>query len=126
MRKSIARIIALACLIAGACACDVSDAAPAPPATLVPHDWSDMPLWAYGVTAAPQTGDQATPQGPPGRKFDPAIDHDEQLKPLHVDGSRRGYSLVDLSDWQNVVDWFPNEHVRCQPWCSTARAASVR
>ena len=69
-----------------------------------------MPLWAYGVTALPQASDTAKPPDPPWRRFDPAIDHDEQLRPLHVDGSRRAYSVVDLSDWQNVVDWFPNEH----------------
>jgi cytochrome c553 len=86
-------------------------AAPAlPTPTVVLHEWPDMPLWAYGVTAAPRAGDQAKPQGPPGRKFDPAFDHDQQLQPLHVVGSTRVYSLVDLSDWQNVVDWFPNEH----------------
>ena len=76
----------------------------------MPHDWSDMPLWAYGVTAMPHAGDKTKPPDPPGRKFDPAIDHVEQLRSLH-EGSRRTYWLVDLSDWQNVVDWFPNEHV---------------
>jgi cytochrome c553 len=70
-----------------------------------------MPLWAYGVTTVPRTTDKAKPPDPPQRKFDPAIDHAEQLRPLHVDGSERTFSLVDLSDWQNVVDWFPNEHV---------------
>src|ERR1700680_3175913 len=94
------RIFALAYLIVGT----------APATTVVPHDWSDMPLWAYGGTALPHAGDTAKPPDPPWRRFDPAIDHDEQLGPLHVDGSRRAYSLVDLSDWQNVVDWFPNEH----------------
>jgi len=78
---------------------------------MVPENWSDMPLWAYGVTAVPHTGDKARPADAPGRKFDSATDHVEQLRPLHVEGSRRTYSLVDLSDWQNVVDWFPNEHM---------------
>ena len=95
------RKVALVCLIVAA----------ASSTTVISHDWSDMPLWAYGVTAAPRDGDKAKLPDPPGRKFDPAIDHVEQLRPLHVDGSKRTYSLVDLSDWQNVVDWFPNEHV---------------
>jgi cytochrome c553 len=70
-----------------------------------------MPLWAYGVTTVPHAGDKAKPPETPQRKFDPAIDHVEQLRPLRVDGSERTFSLVDLSDWQNAVDWFPNEHV---------------
>lgn len=78
---------------------------------VIAHDWSDMPLWAYGVTTVPHVGDRAKPPDPPQRRFDPAIDHVEQLRALHVDGSERTFSLVDLSDWQNVVDWFPNEHV---------------
>lgn len=112
MDRSVAGVCALAWVVIAACACEVGKAAaPAlPTPTVVLHEWPDMPLWAYGVTAAPQPGDQAKPQGPPGRRFDPAIDHDEQLQPLHVVGSARAYSLVDLSDWQNVVDWFPNEH----------------
>ena len=78
---------------------------------VIAHDWSDMPLWAYGVTTVPHVGDRAKPPDPPQRKFDPAIDHVEQLRPPHVEGSERTFSRVDLSDWQNVVDWFPNEHV---------------
>ena len=88
------RIFALVCLVVGA-----ADAT-----TVIPEDWSDMPLWAYGVTAVPHAGDKARTPDTPGRKFDPATDHIEQLRPLHVEGSRRTYSLVDLSDWQNVVD----------------------
>ena len=69
-----------------------------------------MPLWAYGVKSRPHATDKPKAADPPTRKFDPAIDHAEQLQPLHVRGSGRTYSLVDLSDWQNVVDWFPAEH----------------
>ncbi|MBS0379917.1 MAG: c-type cytochrome [Proteobacteria bacterium] len=71
---------------------------------------ADMPLWAYGITTLPQPGDTAEPQGW-GRQFNPAIDHDEQLKPaLHVAGSSRTYAPIDLRDWANAVDWFPDEH----------------
>lgn len=69
-----------------------------------------MPLWAYGITTLPQPGDTAKPQGW-GRQFNPAIDRDEQLKPvLHLAGSSRTYARIDLSDWANAVDWFPDEH----------------
>jgi cytochrome c553 len=75
-----------------------------------PHALADMPLWAYGITAPPQPGDSAKPQGW-GQVFDPAIDHDEQLKPvLHVAGSSRTYAPIDLRDWANAPDWFPDEH----------------
>ncbi len=67
-------------------------------------------MWAYGITTLPQPGDTAKPQSW-GRWFDPAIDHDEQLKPvMHVAGSTRSYSRVDLNDWASAVDWFPDEH----------------
>jgi len=83
---------------------------PAHASAAVPDALADMPLWAYGITAPPQPGDTAVPQGW-GRRFDPAIGRDEQLRPvLHVPGSSRAYALVDLSDWGNVVDWFPHEH----------------
>jgi cytochrome c553 len=80
------------------------------PSALAPDALVDMPLWAYGITTVPQPGDTATPQGW-GRQFNPALDHDEQLKPvLHVAGSSRTYARIDLSDWANAVDWFPDEH----------------
>ena len=83
---------------------------PARAAAMAPHALADMPLWAYGITTLPQPGDTAKPQGW-GRQFNPAIDHDEQLKPvLHVPGSSRTYARIDLDDWANAVDWFPDEH----------------
>ena len=79
-------------------------------ADIASHALADMPMWAYGITTLPQPGDSAKPQGW-GRQFDPALDHDEQLKPvLHVAGSSRTYARIDLSDWGNTVDWFPDEH----------------
>jgi cytochrome c553 len=83
---------------------------PAHPSPMAPDALADMPLWAYGITTLPQPGDTAKPQGW-GRQFNPAIDRDEQLKPvLHVAGSLRTYARIDLSDWANAVDWFPDEH----------------
>lgn len=83
--------------------------AASPAGALASHDLADMPKWAYGITTLPQPGDTAKPQGW-GRQFNPAIGHDVQLKPLHVPGSSRTYALVDLGDWANAVDWFPDEH----------------
>ena len=73
-------------------------------------DVADMPLWAYGVLDPPKPGDTAKPQRAPGPWLDPAIDHDEQLKPLHIEGSGQSYTLFELNDWQHVPDWFPQTH----------------
>jgi cytochrome c553 len=83
--------------------------APPIPAT-TPRDWSDLPLWAYGVANPPHAGDRGKPQTSFGRSVDPTLPRDEQLKPLHVGGSGRAYTLLDLSDWHNPADWFPDEH----------------
>lgn len=71
---------------------------------------ADMPLWAYGVMATPGPGDVAQPQRAPGPWFDPTLDHDEQLKPLHIEGSQRTYTFLELNDWQHMADWFPQAH----------------
>ena len=75
-------------------------------------DPADMPLWAYGVTTSPRPGDTAEPQRAPGPWFDPAVEHNEQLKPLHIEGSKRSYTLLELNDWQHMADWFPEEHAQ--------------
>lgn len=71
---------------------------------------SDWPLWAYGVSAPPQAGDRAVPQRAPGPWFRPDLPREEQLRPLHIAGSARTYSMVELNDWQHTPDWFPEQH----------------
>jgi cytochrome c553 len=70
------------------------------------------PLWAYGFVEGPRPGDKAQPQAPPTSK--PRADQDltEQTRPQHVDGSAAGYSLVQIRDLHNVIDWFPADHPR--------------
>ncbi len=68
------------------------------------------PLWAYGFDTPPTPGDKALPQAPPNRNLRPNQDPVEQTKPRHVDGSGATYSLVDVRDGQNVIDWFPRDH----------------
>lgn len=70
----------------------------------------DWPLWAYGVTEPPKPGDTAKPQSPPGPWFDPAIPREEQLKPIHIEGSTASYTLVELNSGQHAPDWFPDSH----------------
>jgi cytochrome c553 len=103
----------VACLILGACVYGTGTFAASAPAIVAtaPHDWSDMPLWAYGVASPPHAGDRGKSRSPFGRSLDLTLDRDEQFKPLHVGGSRRTYTLLDLSDWHNPADCFPDEHV---------------
>jgi cytochrome c553 len=68
------------------------------------------PLWAYGFVEGPKPGDKAQPQAPPTGK--PRADQDltEQTRPRQVDGSTAAYSLVQIRDLHNVIDWFPGDH----------------
>jgi cytochrome c553 len=68
------------------------------------------PLWAYGFETPPKPGDKALPQAPPSRNLRQGQDPVEQTRPRHLDGSNAVYTLVDVRDGQNVIDWFPNDH----------------
>jgi cytochrome c553 len=67
-------------------------------------------LWAYGFDTPPKPGEKAAPQKPPTRALRPNQDAAEQTRLRHVGGSSAAYSLVDIRDGQNVIDWFPDEH----------------
>jgi len=68
------------------------------------------PLWAYGFDKPPAPGEKALPQAPPSRNLRPNEDRLEQTRPRHIEGSSAAFSLVDIRDGQNVIDWFPGEH----------------
>jgi cytochrome c553 len=87
--------------------------APAEPAKapqVAQIDFQNEPLWAYGFDKPAMPGEKAAPQNPPSRNLRPDEDPSEQTRPRHVAGSTAAYSLVDVRDGQNVIDWFPNEH----------------
>jgi len=77
----------------------------------IPVDLAGEPLFAYGYVKPAAPGEKApvpgvpAPRGP--RKNEDAT---EQTRPRHVDGSAASYSLVDIRDGANVVDWFPGDH----------------
>jgi len=77
---------------------------------IAPINFEHEPLWAYGFDAPPKPGDKAQPQAPPTRNLRPNQDPIEQTKPRQVNGSAATYSLVDVRDGQNVIDWFPGDH----------------
>jgi cytochrome c553 len=68
------------------------------------------PLWAYGFDRPPLPGEKALPQNPPTRNLRPNEDPVEQTRTRRLKGSDATYSLVDVRDGQNVIDWFPNDH----------------
>lgn len=74
-----------------------------------------MPLWAYGVSTPPKPGDKAVPQGLPSRNLRPNQDATEQTRLRPAAGSEARYSLVDIRDLSNVVDWFPGDHPPMTP-----------
>ena len=73
-------------------------------------DFASEPLWAYGFDRPPLPGEMAQPQPNPTRSLRVNEDSAEQTGPRHVPGSNARYSLVEIRDLQNVIDWFPNDH----------------
>lgn len=123
--------VALACFVAGAGVEHFYDArrqasshAPAPPSASRPSaaaaapppvpyasiHFEREPLWAYGFERPPQSGERAAPQAPPSHALRPDESTAEQTRPHHINGSRMAFSLLQIRDGQNVVDWFPEDH----------------
>ena len=91
--------------------------APTPSAvpTVAPIQFDHEPLWAYGFDTLAKAGDKAAPQAAPTRNLRPNEDPAEQTRPRRVPGSRATYSLVDVRDGGNVIDWFPGDHPTPMP-----------
>jgi len=73
-------------------------------------DFTRQPLWAYGFLTPPAPGEAAAPQRAPSRALRPNEDEEEQTRPRSVPGSTASYSLLDIRDGQNVIDWHPGDH----------------
>ena len=73
-------------------------------------DFTQQPLWAYGFPTPPAPGEKAEPQRPPSRALRPNEDEAEQTRPRSLPGSAGSFSLVDIRDGGNVVDWYPADH----------------
>jgi len=69
-----------------------------------------QPLWAYAYSTPPKPEDKATPQAAPTRDLRANENAEEQTRPRQVEGSSTAYSLVDIRDGHDVIDWFPDEH----------------
>ena len=73
------------------------------------------PLWAYGFLTPPAPGETAPLPRPPARPQRPAPAGDEQTRPRHVPGSQATFSLAQIRDARNAVDWFPGDHPPMPP-----------
>ena len=89
-----------------------ASAAVTAPTTTAPTvvDFTQQPLWAYGFPTPPAPGEKAEPQRPPSRALRPNEDEGEQTKPRSLPGSTGSFSLVDIRDGSNVIDWYPEDH----------------
>ena len=88
----------------------------AKPETLAPAVQYDRePLWAYGFETVAKAGDKAPPQAAPTRDLRPNEDAEEQTRPRRARGSTASYSLVEVRDGHNVIDWFPQDHPSPMP-----------
>jgi cytochrome c553 len=69
------------------------------------------PLWAYGFATPPAPAEKTVLQNPPARRgLRPNEDPVEQTRVRHIPGSSAAFSLMDIRDGQNVIDWFPGDH----------------
>ncbi len=78
-------------------------------------DFTHQPLWAYGFLETPKPGEKASPQAAPSRNLRPNEDPAEQTRPRQLPGSSGSFSLVDIRDGGNVVDWYPGDHPSPMP-----------
>jgi cytochrome c553 len=73
------------------------------------------PLWAYGFVTPAAPGEKAAMPGPPTHTLRPNEDPGEQTRKRHVDGSSGEYSLLEIRNGNDVVDWFPGDHPPLTP-----------
>ena len=118
-------LVGIICFVLGVAFQRLYDArrAPAPiessaarPEPAIPSIQYDRePLWAYGFETVAKADDKAPPQNAPTRNLRPNEDPADQTRARQARGSRASYSLVDVRDGHNVIDWFPQDHPMPMP-----------
>jgi cytochrome c553 len=115
-------VVGIICFVLGVAFQRFYDArrAPAPPPVettaakpepaIPPIQYDREPLWAYGFETVAKPDDKAPPQNAPTRNLRSNEDPAEQTRARQARGSRASYSLVDVRDGHNVIDWFPQDH----------------
>jgi len=76
-------------------------------------DYSQMPMWAYGVAERPNPSDPQAVQGAPGAPPAAPIPPAEANRKRRVEGSALTFTRLDIRG--NVVDWFPGDHPSPMP-----------
>ena len=76
-------------------------------------DYSQMPLWAYGVAERPHATDPQAVQGAPWLPPPAPIPPAEANRKRRVEGSSLTFTRLQIRG--NVVDWFPDDHPSPMP-----------
>lgn len=76
-----------------------------------------VPLWAYGFVTPAAPGEKATMPAKiaPARTVRPDEDAGEQTRKRKIPGSAGDYSLLEIRNGNDVVDWFPGDHPPLTP-----------
>ncbi|MEY4761186.1 MAG: hypothetical protein RLZZ200_1042 [Pseudomonadota bacterium] len=69
-----------------------------------------VPWWAYGYFGPPAAGERASMPVPAPTGVIPEESEEEQTRLRQVEGSARRYSLVEIRNRLDAVDWFPEDH----------------
>ncbi len=80
-------------------------------------DYSQMPLWAYGVAERPNPADPQAVQNAPGAPPAAPIPPAEAARKRHVEGSPLTFTRQEIrgNGNGNFVDWFPDDHPNPMP-----------
>lgn len=81
------------------------------------------PLWAYGFLTAAAPGEKIASPNTPTHALRPTEDAAEQTRKRRIVGSAGSFSLVEIRDGHDVVDWFPGEHPPLTPIMKNGPAA---
>jgi cytochrome c553 len=77
-------------------------------------DFSQQPLWAWGVTEPPKPGDKQAVQFAPGATpAPPATVSEETTRKRRLPGSQLEFSIAEVraaTSRGGIVDWFPEDH----------------
>lgn len=76
---------------------------------------TNEPLWAYGFVTPAAPGEKAMLPGPPSPALRANEDTAEQTRKRHIDGSTASFSLQEIRNGSEVVDWFPEDHPPLTP-----------
>src|SRR6185369_10699284 len=76
---------------------------------------AEEPLWAYGFVTPAASGEKAAMPAGPAHALRTTEDAGEQTRKRHIAGSTGEYSLFEIRNGSEVVDWFPGEHPPLTP-----------